>query len=245
MAMLMNVEDKFLPKKITFPVLPPDWEGGEAVERIKELTSIAKPAVKDIIVEFWVAHEMIVKGLAKEWTWEKFCKATGYDPYTPYRWFERYRMTITKVTHREKKITERPEPAKAGYGIEWREPSELEKRDAELEKALGRCWQTWEKAKENEFEIQPKFYPDVLEILEGIRRIPTKTFSDEFKKFEAALRKLRGFKDLLVLREILFSLTERYAACFKDIDLLICHVLSVTKDRPEPLLEPDTKEEAA
>jgi hypothetical protein len=93
-------EEKFLPEKVNMPALPKEWEPEKAVQKITKLTSIAKPAVEDIVIEFWIAHECLVKKKVKGWTWGRFCKETGYDEGTPHRWFEKYGMPITKLTGR-------------------------------------------------------------------------------------------------------------------------------------------------
>ncbi len=89
-------EEKFLPEKIEAPDLPKEWNPEEAVKRIKKNTSIAKPAVEDIVLDFWIAHEKIVKKEVIGWTWGKFCKEAGYAYQTPYNWFEKYQLPITK-----------------------------------------------------------------------------------------------------------------------------------------------------
>lgn len=65
---------------------------------MEQLTTVVKPKVAEIINEFWIAHEVIVKGKAKGWTWEKFCEEAGYARSTPLRWFERYELPYTKIT---------------------------------------------------------------------------------------------------------------------------------------------------
>jgi len=34
------------------------------------------------------------------WTWGKFCKETGYAPYTPITWFKKYGLEYTKIAGR-------------------------------------------------------------------------------------------------------------------------------------------------
>lgn len=93
-------EISFLPEVIKKPKLPSKWDIDESIERIKKLTSIAKREVEDIVIEFWIAHEWIVNKKPKGWTWGRFCKETGYSHMTPYRWFEKCSLPITKLTGR-------------------------------------------------------------------------------------------------------------------------------------------------
>jgi hypothetical protein len=60
-----------------------------------------KPRVETIVLEFWIAHEMIVLKKVQGWTWGRFCKEAGYHQSTPYGWFEKYRLKITKMTHKK------------------------------------------------------------------------------------------------------------------------------------------------
>ena len=101
-------EEKFLPEKIEAPDLPGKWNPEEAVKRIKKNTSIAKPAVEDIVLDFWIAHEKIVRKEVTGWTWGKFCEDAGYAYQTPYIWFEKYQLRITKIGGRKpiKKLIE-------------------------------------------------------------------------------------------------------------------------------------------
>ena len=69
--------------------------------KIIDPSTIAKPAVENIVIEFWIAHEKILTKQAEGWTWERFCDEAGYNRHTPIKWFEKYGMQITRVTHRE------------------------------------------------------------------------------------------------------------------------------------------------
>lgn len=97
----MEQTENFLPEKLQSTITIPDnWHPEKSVKKINKLTSICKPAIEDIIVEFWIAHEKLVKKEIEGWTWGRFCKETGYHNSTPYRWFEKYNMPITKITHK-------------------------------------------------------------------------------------------------------------------------------------------------
>jgi hypothetical protein len=85
-------EERFLPDIITCPSIPEDWTPEESVLTIKKLTVVVKPKVADIINEFWIAHEQIVKKKAKGWTWERFCEEAGYARKTPLEWFKKYSL---------------------------------------------------------------------------------------------------------------------------------------------------------
>ena len=86
------------PIEISIPKLPEIWEPEDSVNKIKRLTSIVKPKVETIVLEFWIAHEMIVLKKVEGWTWERFCKEAGYAHTTPYNWFEKYGLKITKIS---------------------------------------------------------------------------------------------------------------------------------------------------
>jgi hypothetical protein len=97
----MEQNENFLPEKLqTTITIPDNWHPEKSVKKINNLTSICKPAIEDIIVEFWIAHEKLIKKEIEGWTWGRFCKETGYNENTPYRWFEKYNMPITKLTGR-------------------------------------------------------------------------------------------------------------------------------------------------
>jgi hypothetical protein len=95
---MMPDQEKFLPEKMSIPPLPATWTPEDSVGRIKELTSIVKPKVKTIVLEFWIAHEMIVLKKVAGWTWGRFCKEAGYAHTTPYDWFKKYGLAITKTS---------------------------------------------------------------------------------------------------------------------------------------------------
>jgi len=74
-----------------------DWSIEKSVSKINSLTAIAKPAIENIVIEFWIAHEMIVNRKVEGWTWGRFCKETGYSVRTPYTWFEKFDLPWTKT----------------------------------------------------------------------------------------------------------------------------------------------------
>jgi hypothetical protein len=95
------MDELFLPEEIKEPMLPSDeeWTPETAIERITRLSKRVqrlKPAVEDIIMEFWIAHEMIVNKKIQGWTWGRFCEECGYHPRTPYTWFDKYGMSWTR-----------------------------------------------------------------------------------------------------------------------------------------------------
>ena len=93
----MESSETFLPEKLQNTItIPNNWHPENSIRKINKLTSICKPAIEDIIVEFWIAHEKLVKKEIKDWTWGRYCQETGYAHNTPYRWFEKYNMPITK-----------------------------------------------------------------------------------------------------------------------------------------------------
>jgi hypothetical protein len=95
---IMPQDDNFLPEKLQSTItIPKNWHPENSVKKISKLSSICKPAIEDIIVEFWIAHEKLVTKQIEGWTWGKYCKETGYNENTPYRWFEKYNMPITKT----------------------------------------------------------------------------------------------------------------------------------------------------
>lgn len=94
----MPQDDNFLPEKLqTTIAIPKNWRPENSVKKINKLTFICKPAIEDIIVEFWIAHEKLVTKQVESWTWGRYCKETGYHPNTPLNWFRKYEMPITKI----------------------------------------------------------------------------------------------------------------------------------------------------
>jgi hypothetical protein len=79
------------------PTLPKRWDPRISINKIVQLTDVVKPKVEDIVLEFWIAHEMIVTKRAPGWTWGRFCEEAGYHRATPYRWFEKYGLPITII----------------------------------------------------------------------------------------------------------------------------------------------------
>ena len=51
-------------------------------------------------MDFWFAHEAIVKGQAPGWTWRKFCEDAGVDHKTPLNWFQKYNLPYTITRHK-------------------------------------------------------------------------------------------------------------------------------------------------
>ena len=96
----MNDEERFLPDKVDIPVMPDEWSPDESVITIRKLTLVVKPKIEDIVHEFFVAHEKIVRKECPGWTWYRFCEESGYSPTTPIRWFEKYGLPITKIAGR-------------------------------------------------------------------------------------------------------------------------------------------------
>lgn len=97
------MDEQFLPEKITEPALPEDkdWTPEKAIRQIQHLSKRIKklkPAVEDIVMEFWIAHEMIVNKKGKGWTWGRFCEECGYHPRTPYTWFDKYGLPRTRIS---------------------------------------------------------------------------------------------------------------------------------------------------
>ncbi len=95
---MINQDEWFLPERIKTPVLPKDWKPDDSIAKIKRLTSIVKPKVEDIVVEFWIAHEKIVNKEIKGWTWTRFCREAGYSHVTPYNWFNKYGISYTQIS---------------------------------------------------------------------------------------------------------------------------------------------------
>lgn len=87
------------PMEISIPELPKTWDPESSVNQIKKLTAVVKRKVETIVLEFWIAHEMIVLKKIEGWTWGRFCKEAGYHPTTPYNWFEKYGLTYTRSDH--------------------------------------------------------------------------------------------------------------------------------------------------
>ncbi len=97
------MEDQFLPTEIKEPSLPDneEWTPESAIERITRLSKRIqrlKPAVEDIIMDFWIAHEMIVNKKVKGWTWGRFCEECGYSTQTAINWFRKYGMAYTQIS---------------------------------------------------------------------------------------------------------------------------------------------------
>jgi len=91
----------FLPQSITEGPLPSneEWTPEQAIARIQRTSrriERLKPAVEDIIMDFWIAHEMIVNKKVQGWTWGRFCEECGYSHIAPYRWFEKYGLSYTR-----------------------------------------------------------------------------------------------------------------------------------------------------
>jgi hypothetical protein len=97
----MDREVMFPLELIERPILPQEWNPEEEAGEINRLSSIAKPAVANIVVRFWIAHEKLVnknKGEFPDWTWTRFCKETGWAPNTPYNWFGSAGLEYTKTS---------------------------------------------------------------------------------------------------------------------------------------------------
>lgn len=47
------------------------------------------------------------------WTWERFCKEAGYGHQTPYRWFEKYGLPITKASKGGNVKLQSPKPLRS------------------------------------------------------------------------------------------------------------------------------------
>jgi hypothetical protein len=91
----------FLPQSITEAPLPSneEWTPEQAIARIQRTSrriERLKPAVEDIIMDFWIAHEMIVNKKVQGWTWGRFCEECGYYHNTPLNWFRKYGLSFTK-----------------------------------------------------------------------------------------------------------------------------------------------------
>jgi len=97
------MEDVFLPESVREPSLPGtnEWTPEQAIQKITDISNRVqklKPAVEDIIMEFWIAHEMIVNKKVKGWTWGRFCEQCGYSDRTPINWFQKYGLSYTKTS---------------------------------------------------------------------------------------------------------------------------------------------------
>ena len=113
----MSDSEHFLPEMINTPIIPEHWSPEEAIGRISQHTDKIqkfKHSVEDIIMDFWIAHEKIVKGEIEGWTWGEFCRQAGYHYQTPYKWFDKYQLAWTKSDPAaasrevEKKTLDRP-----------------------------------------------------------------------------------------------------------------------------------------
>lgn len=114
---------EFLPQRVTEPSLPTEggWSPELAIDKIRKKSNRIqrlKPAVEDIIMEFWIAHEMIVNKKVQGWTWGRFCEEAGYSDRTPINWFLKYGMSYTRSDRaavarqiKPKKLGLNPDPA--------------------------------------------------------------------------------------------------------------------------------------
>lgn len=105
-------EERFLPEVVICPSIPNKWTPEKAVKTIKKLTTVVKPKVAEIINEFWIAHEVIVKKKVKGWTWGKFCEKAGYHRETPLDWFKKYNLPFTQIAGTKAGKPSLPKPSK-------------------------------------------------------------------------------------------------------------------------------------
>ncbi len=113
-------DNPFLPDEIPQPDLKnaEEWTPEGMIEQVQKLTKRVerlKPAVEDIIMYFWTAHELIVTKHEKwkGWTWGRFCEECGYSDWTPMTWFQKYGLSYTRSDNAAK-FREQNEPKKLG-----------------------------------------------------------------------------------------------------------------------------------
>lgn len=102
------MENEFLPEEIATPDLTnyDEWSPEGVINQINKCSKRIqrlKPAIEDVIMLFWTAHEKIVNKHAgwEDWAWGEFCEECGYSNETPRLWFNKYGLSTTKIAGRK------------------------------------------------------------------------------------------------------------------------------------------------
>jgi hypothetical protein len=105
-------EEMFWPEVIREAPVPEGFTIKAAIGRIKGNMGVLKPAVHEIVMDCWYAHELLVqkRGEPGE-TWAGFCKEIGYDRGTPIEWFKKYKLPWTQISGSQKDENEAGIPA--------------------------------------------------------------------------------------------------------------------------------------
>lgn len=106
------MESEFLPEKIITPDLTDydEWSPEGVISQINKCSKRIqklKPAVEDVIMLFWTAHEKIVNKHEgwEDWTWGGFCEECGYSSETPRLWFNKYGLSYSRTSKGGERVT--------------------------------------------------------------------------------------------------------------------------------------------